>query len=76
MVAQMENKFYVYELAYPESMGGDVFYVGKGRKYKIGKGFVDRIDVHEKEASLPLKSIKKWSRNVEKCLAIRSICFR
>jgi hypothetical protein len=24
-----QKKYYVYELAYPESMGGAVFYVGK-----------------------------------------------
>jgi hypothetical protein len=31
----MTNKFYVYTLAYPESMGGKVFYVGKGSKSRI-----------------------------------------
>lgn len=34
--------FYVYTLAYPESMGGAIFYVGKG------KG--NRIDMHEVDA--------------------------
>jgi hypothetical protein len=33
---------YVYELAYPESMGGVTFYVGKGR--------YDRINQHERDA--------------------------
>jgi hypothetical protein len=36
-------KFYDYELAYPESMGGAVFYVGKGTS--------NRINEHEGEAS-------------------------
>jgi hypothetical protein len=38
----MEKNWYVYTLAYPESMGGVVFYVGKG----CG----NRIDRHEREA--------------------------
>jgi hypothetical protein len=37
-----EDEFYTYELAYPENMGGAVFYVGKGSKM--------RIDEHEKQA--------------------------
>lgn len=36
-----EGEFYAYELAYPENMGGAVFYVGKGSG--------QRIDEHEKE---------------------------
>lgn len=36
------SKFYVYTLAYPEQMGGAVFYVGKGQG--------DRMYVHEKDA--------------------------
>ena len=48
---------YVYELAYPEIMGGQVFYVGKG------KG--NRINAHEYEARQGVKSLK--------CAIIRSI---
>lgn len=48
---------YVYELSYPESMGGAVFYVGKG------KG--DRIDAHESQARIGVQSAK--------CDAIREI---
>ena len=44
----MDDRFYVYTLAYPESMGGDVFYVGKGQNY--GKSRGDRVDDHEKQA--------------------------
>lgn len=29
------KKYYVYMLAYPESMGGAVFYVGKGTGYRV-----------------------------------------
>lgn len=36
------SKFYVYTLAYPEQMGGAVFYVGKGT--------CDRLYIHEKDA--------------------------
>src|SRR5260370_21912288 len=55
----MANKSldYVYTLAYPESMGGYVFYVGKGRR--------DRITVHEREARNNVKS--------HKCGVIRKI---
>lgn len=48
---------YVYEYAYPASMGGTVFYVGKG------KGA--RINFHEKEARRGVQSAK--------CDAIREI---
>src|SRR4051812_14655876 len=51
------DEFYVYIHAYPESMGGAVFYVGKG----IG----DRIDQHEEEAH--------HGHQCEKCDIIRSI---
>jgi len=55
----MANKSldYVYTLAYPGSMGGYVFYVGKGRR--------DRITVHEREARNNVKS--------RKCSVIRKI---
>ncbi len=72
MIAQTEKKFYVYELAYPELVGGAVFYVGKGSKRKTWKGWVDRIDEHEKQAMQPDK-VKRWGRNIEKCQAIQSI---
>ncbi len=53
-----QNKpHYVYVLAYPESMSGKVFYVGKGIR--------DRIDVHEREAHKGKKS--------PKCSIIRKI---
>src|SRR5712672_1359644 len=43
-----QNKpYYVYTLAYPESMSGNIFYVGKGQTYANG---LDRIDDHEREA--------------------------
>jgi hypothetical protein len=42
--------YYVYELAYPESMGGAVFYVGKGVRR--------RINAHESEARLGKQSYK------------------
>src|SRR5260221_13283387 len=45
-----ETYFYVYTLAYPESMGGAVFYVGKGSGY--------RINDHEKEARRGVTSLK------------------
>jgi hypothetical protein len=41
---------YVYKLLYPESMGGAVFYIGKGQ----GK----RIDQHEKDAKRGEQSLK------------------
>ncbi len=52
-------KHYVYTLAYPESMGGAVFYVGKG----MGK----RIDQHELEAQ------RENPVNPYKCNVIRNI---
>lgn len=48
---------YVYTLAYPESMGGHVFYVGKGMN--------DRINDHEREA--------KTGSHSHKCHTIRKI---
>lgn len=46
-----QNKlYYTYTLAYPESMGGFVFYVGKGRH--------GRIDHHENEARRGVTSYK------------------
>ncbi len=53
----MSDNFYVYELAYPESLGGSVFYVGMGR----GKRWL----AHEVEAKRGVLS--------EKCDSIRSI---
>ena len=64
------NDFYVYELAYPESMGGAVFYVGKGRR--------NRIDRHEqlaRKGAVTYKSniIRKiWSEGEE--VAKRKVC--
>ena len=48
---------YVYTLAYPEAMGGYVFYIGKGMN--------DRINDHEREARTGFHS--------HKCHAIRKI---
>lgn len=53
----MNNDYYVYELAYPESMGGLVFYVGKGRN--------DRMYKHDDEARRGIQS--------KKCDVIRQI---
>lgn len=53
----MKSKYYVYTLAYPESMGGKIFYVGKGSKY--------RMQQHLAEAHKGVKS--------DKCDAIREI---
>lgn len=53
----MNNDYYVYELAYPESMGGSVFYVGKGRS--------DRMYKHADEARRGIQS--------RKCDTIRQI---
>jgi hypothetical protein len=52
-----EPKYYVYTLAYPESMGGAVFYVGKGSGY--------RITNHEQQARRGVSS--------RKCEIIRQI---
>src|SRR2546429_2776953 len=71
-MSAQEKKYYVYELAYPESMGGAVFYVGKGSRRKTWKGIIDRIDEHEKQATQPDK-VRRWGRNIEKCQAIQSI---
>ena len=51
------NDFYTYELAYPESMGGAVFYVGKGRG--------NRINDHERDA--------RFGRMTLNCRIIRRI---
>lgn len=59
---KIEKKYYVYELAYPESMGGKVFYVGKG------KG--DRIHMHEHYV---LTGDVKHSGNTHKDTVIRRI---
>lgn len=56
------HQHYVYTLAYPESMGGYVFYVGKG------KG--NRIDHHEREAR---RSKLTEQHNKHKLNAIRKI---
>lgn len=53
--AQTEKKYYVYLYAYPESMGGAIFYVGKGYNTLGG---VDRIDMHEREAKRGFKGKK------------------
>jgi hypothetical protein len=34
-VENTSNEHYVYTLSYPESMGGRVFYVGKGKRYRM-----------------------------------------
>ena len=49
--------YYVYTFAYPQSMGGAVFYAGKGRTW--------RIDDHEREA--------RRGHQCQKCEIIRSI---
>src|SRR5947207_10125116 len=58
-----ERIFYTYELAYPQSMGGTVFYVGKGSYSQEGR--IDRIDMHEREA--------KRGGTSRKCQIIRDI---
>jgi hypothetical protein len=68
-----QKKYYVYELAYPESMGGAVFYIGKGCARNAGKGMRDRIDDHEKQARRPLSQTKDYGRNVETCKVIQDI---
>lgn len=47
-----EKRYYVYTLAYPESMGGLVFYVG------CGSG--TRINEHEGEAKFGVGKCRKW----------------
>lgn len=54
------GKYYVYTLSYPKSMGGTVFYVGKGTG--------DRINQHEIEAQG-----KHYARNPYKINVIRKI---
>src|SRR5260370_14787057 len=68
--ATSKKIYYVYTLARPD---GTVFYVGKGSLRKTGKGYIDRIDEHEKQAMLPLAKIKGWGRNFEKCKIIQEI---
>lgn len=51
------GQYYVYELAYPELMGGEVFYIVKGKN--------NRINEHEQEARRGIQS--------EKCDVIRFI---
>jgi hypothetical protein len=46
----LTNEYYVYVLAYPESMGGAIFYIGKGQ--------ADRIADHEREARKGVQSHK------------------
>jgi len=53
-------KYYVYALSYPESMGGHVFYIGKGKR--------NRISSHEWQAKKGAKSYK--------CNVIRKIWAR
>ena len=53
---------YVYELAYPESMGGAVFYVGEGQG--------SRIHAHESEARI-VRRRGEWVS--QKCQIIRKI---
>lgn len=52
-----EKRFYTYKLAYPKSMGGAIFYVGKGTG--------NRINHHETEARKGVQS--------RKCNTIREI---
>jgi hypothetical protein len=46
----LTNEYYVYWLAYPESMGGAIFYIGKGQGYRIAD--------HEREARKGVQSRK------------------
>ncbi len=55
----------MYTLAYPEDMGGAIFYVGKGS----GK----RMLVHEIYAARSDDNIREYYRNAEKCRVIREI---
>lgn len=57
----MERNRYVYTLAYPESMGGQVFYVGKGTG--------NRIDFHEMEA----RNCTRNGKSSAKCDVIHRI---
>jgi hypothetical protein len=57
MSTTISQGFYVYTLAYPESMGGTIFYVGKGRN--------DRINDHDRETRRGVQS--------DKCNIIREI---
>ena len=63
--ALTRKKYYVYTLAYPEEMGGAVFYIGKG----TGK----RILIHEQYAAHSDSDIKTYYRNAGKCRVIREI---
>jgi len=44
--AQQGKLHYVYTLAYPESMGGSVFYVGKGANGRINNNPEEEDDGH------------------------------
>jgi hypothetical protein len=62
------NQFYTYTLAYPESMGGTVFY--------IGKGLGNRIDNHEQYAQRGVRdhkcnAIRKIWRNGEQVIKVK-----
>lgn len=63
-----DDDFYVYELLYPEEMGGAVFYVGRGHER--------RIYAHEGEARAiyyRANSIKVFRCFCPKCVIIRNI---
>lgn len=60
-----QKKYCVYTLAYPEEMGGAIFYVGKGS----GK----RMSIHEIYAARSDDTIKAYHYNSEKCRVIREI---
>jgi hypothetical protein len=55
--------FYVYTYAYPPSMGGALFYIGKGCNSKTA--CLDRIDAHEREA--------QKGHECDRCQIIRQI---
>jgi hypothetical protein len=61
------SQHYVYTLSYPESMGGSIFYVGKGSQ-NPQNGY-DRIRQHEIEARLD----RKRCDNEQKLEVIREI---
>ncbi len=49
----MSSKYYTYELAYPEIMGGTVFYVGKGKTEE---------KPWQKSAKTRFRAIENWSK--------------
>lgn len=53
MEESISQGFYVYLYRYPQSMGGAIFYVGKGQAYNDK---YDRIDDHEREARGQLRA--------------------